>query len=454
MSVMDNLSEQELLKLYGGPRNEAVKVEPGYFQSGSKTGAALTGYGQGASLGLGKYVGAGLGWLSGGTYAQNLKSQEDYRAAQQEANPGSYLAGELGGSVIPLTGIGKVGKVISGGPATPISTGAIAGGISGGAAYQPEGYTPTGVATNAVLGGAGGAALGALGTGVGYLGNKIASGMGGYTYEKAQEDAIKVLLAPKKVSYKNPIPSKTVNTNMSVEEFMSKHPDKVKEMNTMAQSNIIGYGENSNAMSPLIHLTGGGVGGAALGYGLNAAGVKDVGGIPVNAVTGALLGTGSVAKDFGNLGKAVIAKGYAAKTAGDIARESAGTRARIESTATPWPEAWGPATQQEKQDFFNNQVQQKMGNEPPNLFANKGDNPQGVGSGFISNVYGAGARIPAGFTGQALGQTPLVGAAGESLRNLSNSLTGQIPLTPNQQPVTEEQLLQLYGQPKTLGIRG
>ena len=85
------------------PAPAAPAEEPGYFMPGSKTEALARGFSQGATLGFGDEIQAGirrLGGLTGitdetRTYDQLRDEERGSNAAAAQANPGSYLAGNV-----------------------------------------------------------------------------------------------------------------------------------------------------------------------------------------------------------------------------------------------------------------------------------------------------------------------------------------------------------------------
>jgi hypothetical protein len=125
----------------------APAAEPGWFEPGSKSEAALRGGINGATLGLGKYIAAPISAAINGddkkSYWQNIKDfvggEQGADQAAQEANPGSYLAGNVigalpsaavaGGSVLKNAAMGAV----SGGATSGTPEGALLGGVVGGA---------------------------------------------------------------------------------------------------------------------------------------------------------------------------------------------------------------------------------------------------------------------------------------------------------------------------------
>jgi hypothetical protein len=197
--------------------------EPAAFSPESKSGAALRGFGQGASLGftdelrggigamdeLGSRLGGALGWESRGLdqtrptqgVIDALKGRylEDRDAARKEehqaeaAHPALYGASELaGGLAVPIPGGGAAKGA---GLGTKMLRGAVAGGVLGTAigAGKSEAEDASGVAHDALGSGLVAAPLGAAGAALGHGLGKLADRFGGRSAEikaaKAAKDA-------------------------------------------------------------------------------------------------------------------------------------------------------------------------------------------------------------------------------------------------------------------------
>lgn len=91
------------------PKPAAPAEQPGWFQPGSKSEAALRGFSQGATLGFGDEIQALVRSLgSDQTYTQLRDEQRDANASAAAKNTGSYVAGNIVGA---LPGAGAVTAV-------------------------------------------------------------------------------------------------------------------------------------------------------------------------------------------------------------------------------------------------------------------------------------------------------------------------------------------------------
>lgn len=85
------------------PPTDAVETQapaPGWFEPGSKSEAALRGFSQGATLGFGDEIQALMRTIgSDQTYTQLRDQERGANSAAAEANPGSYIAGNVAGSI-------------------------------------------------------------------------------------------------------------------------------------------------------------------------------------------------------------------------------------------------------------------------------------------------------------------------------------------------------------------
>ncbi len=143
---------------------------------GEKLKGSLAQVGEGLTFGhLGEAAG-GLAALGGGDYAGTRERVENLRESHRQAYPGSSMAGEAAGSMIPLlaTGGGATGTQAVGGVAQRALTGGAAatltGGV-GGAAYGHGAAEPGQRNEGALMGGALGAgAGGAFGVAMPFLG--------------------------------------------------------------------------------------------------------------------------------------------------------------------------------------------------------------------------------------------------------------------------------------------
>lgn len=150
------------------PPTEAVKPPPGKLESLLRGGRA------GATMGFGDELAGALdSVLSGFKEGAYTKGRDEARAldkAAKEANPGTYLAGELGGglatSVIPGAGIVK-----GAGLGANIVRGAGAGILSG--IGNSEGQSAQEIARDAAVSGLAGGALGGV---VGTVAGKLVGG--------------------------------------------------------------------------------------------------------------------------------------------------------------------------------------------------------------------------------------------------------------------------------------
>lgn len=179
-------SQDELARLFeqGAPVEASVAptVEPGFLEPGSKSAAFVQGIGQGATLGFGEEIAAGLSAImpQKGKSRSFKQIAEDYRrirdeerarnAAAAEQNPGSYLAGNVAGSVA-LPGMAAAKTV---GLGAKIATGAKVGAATGAAAGLGTGEGGvadqlSSAAAGAAIGGTVGAAVPVAGAGVGKI---------------------------------------------------------------------------------------------------------------------------------------------------------------------------------------------------------------------------------------------------------------------------------------------
>lgn len=146
---------------------EEVHTGPSKMESG------LRGLAQGASLGFADEISGGLESAAGSlglvpdkTYEQARdESRSAYHAAEKE-NPGSYLTGQLAGSIAPLA-IPGVGVAKGAGTAAAIGKAALTGGVLGGltGAGASEKDTMADVAKDALTGAEVGSIAGVVGTG-------------------------------------------------------------------------------------------------------------------------------------------------------------------------------------------------------------------------------------------------------------------------------------------------
>jgi hypothetical protein len=83
--------------------------EPGWFEPGSKSEAALRGFGNSLSLGMAKYAGGALnGLLNGDGVTKGVQSEVAANQASNEAHPGFYGAGAAAGALpMGLAGAGR-----------------------------------------------------------------------------------------------------------------------------------------------------------------------------------------------------------------------------------------------------------------------------------------------------------------------------------------------------------
>lgn len=172
------------------------KEEPGWFEPGSKSEAALRGFSQGATLGFGDEIQALVRSVgSDKSYSQLRDEERNANDAAAKANSGSYLAGnvaaslpQLGGATTLLSkGLAAVParagttfkSLATGAMQTPtIGTAAKAGSLVGGVTGLGTGEGDVGdqllnAGTGALVGGAGGAAGAGAARGVGMVGSSI-----------------------------------------------------------------------------------------------------------------------------------------------------------------------------------------------------------------------------------------------------------------------------------------
>jgi hypothetical protein len=129
---------------------------------GTKTNAAVRGFADTASLGLGKVVNAVVSPLISGnpnkSYWENAKAamsqEQNANAAALKANPGSYLAGSLTGGIAPGLGVVRAGQVaaktVPQFPTIARSLGmGTAGGITGGIHGATEATIPSDILSSA-----------------------------------------------------------------------------------------------------------------------------------------------------------------------------------------------------------------------------------------------------------------------------------------------------------------
>lgn len=154
------LTEADLISKGKGP---TPAEEPGWFEPGSKSEAALRGFSQGATIGLGKYIQAPINAIGADdkkSYWQNIKDsvagEDAANKASADANPLSYGAGNLVGSAPSVLAAGA-GSI----PAT-MAKNALVSGVQS-AADNPN---------DALASGLGGVALGAGTSGALGLGGK------------------------------------------------------------------------------------------------------------------------------------------------------------------------------------------------------------------------------------------------------------------------------------------
>jgi len=163
----------------------------GMVSTTSRTGAALQGLAQGATLGYADEALGGIGalnhiapkWL-GGEGAPNSEFGDSYRRIRDQvragdnagsaAHGGIHLAGSLMGGVLPFAG-GGAASLVKSGLGKALGEGAAIGGVAGFGNAQGSG-------AEQAQGAISGAALGAAGTGVlrgaGYLGGKVIDAVG------------------------------------------------------------------------------------------------------------------------------------------------------------------------------------------------------------------------------------------------------------------------------------
>jgi hypothetical protein len=105
---IDAENEAERLGTSVTPKDSyGVEQEPGWFQPGSKSDAAVRGFVQGSTLGLGKYLQAPINAAISGdpkqSYWQNILSSVEQEKANNalaaDKNTGSYLAGNIAGAL-------------------------------------------------------------------------------------------------------------------------------------------------------------------------------------------------------------------------------------------------------------------------------------------------------------------------------------------------------------------
>ena len=170
-----------------------------YTPPPSRTESALRGAAQGATFGFSDEL-AALPYLfpGGKTYREDLEENRAIHEAAKQANPGSYLAGEIGGAVgstlIPGAGLarlggvaGKAGSALQKGLQAPLlswrgaGTGVGLGGLYGAGLSEADsiGEFAGDVGIGAGLGAAGSAGLGVLGASSKGIGKGLGA-LGGY----------------------------------------------------------------------------------------------------------------------------------------------------------------------------------------------------------------------------------------------------------------------------------
>lgn len=179
--VSDQPSFDDTLSVDASP-----ELEDPQMKDVSKTESLLRGAAQGASLGFADEVTGGLEAISDAdlaNFVENYRkhrdeSRDNYKSAQ-EANPTTYLAGELGSALIP-TGVGAIGAVGKGASLAQkvysgLKGGAVVGGLAGLGTSNTDvtkgEMTSDKVMDEVITPAAWGAAGGA---GLSYAGNKLA----------------------------------------------------------------------------------------------------------------------------------------------------------------------------------------------------------------------------------------------------------------------------------------
>lgn len=159
--------------------------QPSWYEPSSQSGAAIQGFGQGGSLGLGPYLGAAGSYLAQSltpgmkaNWSGTLAELKQTQAQTQKQNPGSYSVGELLGGAVPAIATG--GESLLGTVVKNAGAGAIQG-----AATAESGQTGKDALTGAALSGAGAGVLGA----VGKVGSLIKNAVGRNTLAKSLEAA-------------------------------------------------------------------------------------------------------------------------------------------------------------------------------------------------------------------------------------------------------------------------
>jgi len=143
------------------------KNEPGWFEPGSKSEAVTRGFSQAATFGFGDEIQAGIRSLLGNESYKTLRDQErGANVASSEANPGSYLAGNVVGSLpqaMNIAGVARnAGKVAGSKVLGSAAGGAGAGGVYGVAQGAGQAKELKDVPLEAVKQGAIGAATGGV----------------------------------------------------------------------------------------------------------------------------------------------------------------------------------------------------------------------------------------------------------------------------------------------------
>lgn len=172
--------QQQLQQQLGESRRLSEDLTPGAIET------AVRGFAQGTTLGLGEEVGAAVSALPAAldddeTITQRYKRLRDEQRAQnrlaRQARPGTFLAGELAGGL--TTGIASAPLIGGGALAQSIprlaGVGAVEGGLAGLGYSEAQTLPETGVdvAVGAGTGAALGAAIPALGAGIGRAGRNI-----------------------------------------------------------------------------------------------------------------------------------------------------------------------------------------------------------------------------------------------------------------------------------------
>lgn len=165
---------------------EAEETDVSYLETLARGGA------QGASFGFADEITAGLeSAFTDKTYKQALaESRANYKAAE-EANPGTYMAGDIGGSIATglIPGLGAVkGATTAARLGKAAASMGAQGAVSG--LGRSEAEDIGGLAADTALGGVVGAGFGAAGQGLGEAVSKVAPKVQNYMKSKAEDFAV------------------------------------------------------------------------------------------------------------------------------------------------------------------------------------------------------------------------------------------------------------------------